>query len=62
MTEPIFLSTPVLVVGIPVTFVNLRFAEVTPKALFQEKLSPGIPVFVFLTINPYIIEFVNIAS
>ena len=53
MTEPIFLSTPVLVVGIPVTFVNLRFAEVIPKALFQEKLSPGIPVFVFLTINPY---------
>jgi hypothetical protein len=49
IAEPIFLSIPAFVVGIPVDLVNSRFAWVIPKALFQEKLSPGIPVFVFLT-------------
>ena len=59
IVEPIFLSIPAFVVGIPVELVNSRFAWVIPKALFQEKLSPGIPVFVFLAINSFFIELVN---
>lgn len=42
---PNFLSMPPLVVGIPVDFVNARFALVMPNALFHEKLKPGILVF-----------------
>lgn len=59
IVEPIFLSIPAFVVGIPVELVNSRFAWVIPKALFQEKLSPGIPVFVFFAINSFFIELVN---
>lgn len=46
MLLPIFLSMPLFVVGMPVAFVNDRFKRVMPKALFNEKLKPGIFVFV----------------
>ena len=39
---PTLRSIPALVVGIPVLRVNSRLALVTPKALFHEKLNPGI--------------------
>lgn len=41
---------PDFVVGMPVVFVNSLFALVMPKALFQEKLRPGI--FVLLILIP----------
>lgn len=50
MVEPIFLSIPALEVGIPVDLLNSLFTWVIPNALFQEKLSPGMPVFVFFAI------------
>lgn len=39
---PIFLSSPLLEVGMPVFLLKFCFACVIPKALFQEKESPGI--------------------
>lgn len=39
---PTFLSSPLLEVGIPVFLLKFCFACVIPKALFQEKESPGI--------------------
>ena len=42
IAPPILRSTPAFVVGIPVALVNSRFTFVTPSALFQKKLSPGI--------------------
>ena len=50
MELPNFRSIPLLVVGIPVVRAKCCFACVMPKALLQEKESPGIPVFVFLAI------------
>ena len=50
MVEPIFLSIPALEVGIPVDLLNSLFTWVIPNALSQEKLSPGMPVFVFFAI------------
>ena len=45
---PIFLSMPLLVVGMPVAFAIFLFILVMPRALFREKLSPGIPVLLLL--------------
>lgn len=42
MALPIFLSRPLRVVGIPVALAKSRFSLETPRARFQEKLSPGI--------------------
>jgi len=42
--RPIFLCRPERVVGMPVIFAICRFAFVTPKARFQLKDSPGMPV------------------
>lgn len=42
MAPPIFRSSPALVVGIPVRLVNYCFILVTPRALFQENVIPGI--------------------
>lgn len=48
---PNFRSTPAREVGIPVSRANFCFVCVTPKALFHENESPGIPVSVlFFTI------------
>lgn len=41
---PILRSTPALDVGIPVCLAKFCFACVIPKALFHEKVNPGIPV------------------
>jgi hypothetical protein len=43
---PIFLCRPEREVGIWVICAILRFARVTPSALFHENERPGIPVFV----------------
>ena len=45
---PNFLSIPAREVGMPVVRANFCFTCVTPKALFHENESPGIPVFVLL--------------
>ena len=37
---PSFLSTPDLLVGMPVSLANLDLAAVMPKALFHEKEKP----------------------
>ena len=37
---PSFLSTPDLLVGMPVSLANLDLAAVIPKALFHEKENP----------------------
>ncbi len=37
---PSFLSTPDLLVGMPVSLANLDLAAEMPKALFQEKENP----------------------
>ena len=37
---PSFLSTPDLLVGMPVSLANLDLAAVMPKALFHEKENP----------------------
>lgn len=42
MALPIFLSNPLLEVGTPVFLLKFCFTLVIPKALFQEKESPGI--------------------
>jgi len=39
---PNFLSKPDFVVGIPVCLANFCFAEVMPKALFQENEKPNL--------------------
>lgn len=46
IVAPTFLSMPLFVVGIPVAFVKARLAAVMPRALFKEKLNPGIFVLV----------------
>jgi hypothetical protein len=49
IVEPIFLSSPPLVVGIPVFLANFCFTEETPIALFQEKLNPNfLPIITYL--------------
>ena len=48
ISEPIFLSIPDFVVGIPVFLLNALFALVIPIALLREKLNPEI--FVLLII------------
>ncbi len=53
---PIFLSNPFLEVGMPVFLLKFCFACVIPKALFQEKESPGIltdDLFFHIAINFY---------
>ena len=37
---PSFLSTPDLLVGMPISLANLDLASVMPKALFHEKEKP----------------------
>ena len=44
-------STPALVVGMPVAFVNSRFNLVMPNALFHENDTPGIVVLFFFAIE-----------
>ena len=47
----ILFRRPVLVVGIPVAFAILRFADVMPNARFQLKDNPGIPLLLRLPMN-----------
>lgn len=42
--EPIFLSIPILEVGIPVFRANRCFAPVIPNNLFQENENPNFPM------------------
>ena len=46
---PTFLSTPETEVGIPVSREKLCLAELIPKALFQEKEKPYLPILLFLS-------------
>ena len=55
---PIFLSSPPFEVGIPVFLLKFCFACVIPKALFQEKESPGIFSDEFFPILLYIIRHI----
>ena len=50
-------KSPALVVGIHVALVNSRLTFVTPSALFQEKLSPGIFVLLIFYCSTFIIIF-----
>jgi len=59
MTEPNLRSTPAFVVGIPVAFVNSRFTFVTPSALFQEKLKPGIFVLLIFFDSVVYLSFLH---
>lgn len=43
MMRPTFLSSPCLVVGIPVVRAIVRFSTSTPRARLGEKDVPGIP-------------------
>ena len=54
IVEPIFLSRPDLVNGIPVFFAIVCFTCEIPVALFHEKLRPGMPVVDFLAISLYV--------
>ena len=48
---PIFLSNPAFDIGIPVSLAIFCFACVIPKALFSEKLRPGMGVDFLLMIK-----------
>jgi len=43
--RPIFLSIPLLVVGIPVCLAILFLAEEMPSKRLNEKLNPNFPIF-----------------
>ena len=52
MVLPIFRSSPLFDMGIPVSLANFCFACERPTARFHEKLKPGMGV-AFLLINPF---------
>ena len=52
MVLPIFRSSPLFDMGIPVSLANFCFACERPTARFHEKLKPGMGVD-FLLINPF---------
>lgn len=51
IVEPIFLSRPDFVNGIPVFLAIVCFTCEIPVALFQEKLRPGMPFVDFFAIS-----------